>query len=112
MDDCIFCSIIQKKISANIIYEDRDLVVIEDIKPVAKVHYLIIPTAHYANLHEMSAFNASTLGLILKKIPEIADSLGLKNGYRLVVNQGEDAGQTVQHFHIHLLGGQKMNFSV
>ena len=112
MDDCIFCSIIQKKISANIIYEDRDLIVIEDINPIAKIHYLIIPTAHYATLSEMSAFNASTLGLIMKKIPEIASSLGITNGYRLVVNQGDDAGQTVKHFHIHLLGGQKMSFTV
>lgn len=112
MNDCIFCSIINKKISANIIYEDRDLIVIQDIKPIAKYHYLVIPTAHYATLAEMTVFNANSLGLIMKKIPEIVESLGIKDGYRLVINQGADAGQTVQHFHIHLIAGQKMSFTV
>ena len=112
MADCIFCSIINKQISADIIYEDRDLIVIRDIKPIAKHHYLFIPTAHYANLAEMTVFNANCLAGIMKKIPEIVETLGITNGYRLVVNQGADAGQTVQHFHIHLLAGQKMSFTV
>ena len=112
MKDCIFCSIINKQAKADIIYEDRDVVVIKDIKPAAKHHYLFIPTAHYANLAEMTVFNANVLAGIMKKIPELVDSLGITNGYRLVINQGGDAGQTVQHFHIHLLAGQKMSFAV
>ena len=112
MNDCIFCAIINKQVNANIIYEDRDLIVIKDIKPIAKHHYLVIPAAHYANLAEMTVFNANSLAGIMKKIPEIVESLGIKNGYRLIINQGEDAGQTVQHFHIHLLAGQKMSFTV
>ena len=112
MNDCIFCSIINKKLNAEIIYEDRDLIVIKDIKPVAKYHYLFIPTAHYATLAEMTLFDASSLWMIMKKIPEIVDSLGITEGYRLVINQGENAGQTVPHFHIHLLAGQKMDFKV
>ena len=112
MNGCVFCSIINKQIKADVVYEDRDFIVIKDIKPIAKCHCLIIPTAHYANLNEMSVFDANSLSSIMKKIPEIVEKLGIKNGYRLCINQGEDAGQTVQHLHIHLLGGQKMTFTV
>jgi histidine triad (HIT) family protein len=112
MEDCIFCSIIKGAIPANKVYEDDKMIVIPDINPIARLHYLVIPKDHYPTLAEMNAFSAADLAVILKKIPEIAKGLGLESGYRLVINQGGDAGQSVRHLHIHLLGGQKMNFSV
>ena len=112
MNECIFCSIINKKIKTDMVYEDRDFIVIKDIKPIAKRHYLVIPATHYAGLADMTVFDANTLGAIMKKIPEIVQSLGITDGYRLIINQGEDAGQTVHHMHIHLLAGQKMSFTV
>ncbi|GHU99308.1 putative HIT-like protein [Clostridia bacterium] len=111
-DNCIFCSVIKGEIPANKVYEDDAMIVIPDIHPIAELHYLVIPKDHYATLAEMNAFSAGRLGIIFKKIPEIALKLGFGNGYRLVVNQGADAGQSVMHLHIHLLGGQKMNFNV
>ena len=83
---------------------------IRDINPQAKNHFLIIPKKHFKYLAEMTEKDAATLGRILKTIPTLADVLELNGGYRLVINQGDDAGQTVPHLHIHLLSGQKMGW--
>ena len=111
MQDCVFCSIIRGTIPAERVYEDDDMIVIPDINPIAKLHYLAIPKKHYAALAEIDAFTANDLGVIFKKIPAIAAKLGFKNGYRLIINQGADAGQSVMHLHIHLIGGQKLTFN-
>ena len=79
-----------------------------DINPQAQTHVLVVPKSHFATLAEMDAVQAELVKKCLVKIPEIAASLGLENGYRLIINQGKDAGQTVFHLHIHILGGQNM----
>ena len=77
---------------------------------MAEKHYLMIPKKHFKLLSEMTEDDEIMLGRCLKKLSELAPDLGLENGYRLVINQGDDAGQTVFHLHIHVMGGQKMDF--
>ena len=108
MENCIFCKIIAGEIPSNKVYEDEDMLAFRDINPQAKAHVLVVPKTHFATLAEMSGEQSEALRRCFVKIPQIAASLGLKDGYRLIVNQGEDAGQTVHHLHIHILGGQKM----
>ena len=85
------------------------MIVIEDISPKADKHYLAIPKKHYKLFSEMTDVDAAELGRCIKKIGEIANSLGLENGFRFIINQGDDAEQTIPHLHMHLLGGQKLS---
>lgn len=110
MDDCLFCKFAKGEIPVNKVYEDEDFIVIRDINPQAKNHFLVIPKTHFKLLSEMTEDDAERLKRILKKIPTLEKELELKNGYRLVINQGDDAGQTVPHLHIHILSGQKMGW--
>lgn len=110
MDDCLFCKFAKGEIPVNKVYEDEDFIVIRDINPQAKNHFLAIPKTHFKLLSEMSENDAERLKRLLKKIPTLEKELELKNGYRLVINQGDDAGQTVPHLHIHILSGQKMGW--
>lgn len=110
MDDCLFCKFAKGEIPVNKVYEDEDFIVIRDINPQAKNHFLAIPKTHFRLLSEMTEEDAERLKRILKKIPTLEKELELKNGYRLVINQGDDAGQTVPHLHIHILSGQKMGW--
>lgn len=108
MDNCIFCKIIAGEIPSSKVYEDEKMLVFKDIEPKAKVHLLAIPKDHFALLEEVDVKRAEILGYMLSKIPDIANDNGCKNGYRLIINQGEDGGQAVHHLHIHILGGEKM----
>ena len=108
MDNCIFCKIIAGEIPAAKVYEDEKMLVFKDIEPKAKVHLLAIPKDHFKLLSEADGKRAEILGYMLSKIPEIALNNGCKNGYRLIINQGEDGGQAVFHPHIHILGGEKL----
>ncbi len=108
MDDCIFCKIIRGELPSKKFYEDDLMIVIADIHPKAAKHYLAIPKKHYRLFTEMTEQDALDLGKCIAKIGEIAPSLGLENGFRLVVNQGEDGNQTVPHVHLHLLGGENL----
>ncbi|MCH5350395.1 MAG: histidine triad nucleotide-binding protein [Clostridiales bacterium] len=108
MDNCIFCKIIKGEIPSKKFYEDELMIIIADVNPRAKKHYLAIPKKHYKFFSEMTEEDAANLAKIISKIAELAPSLGLENGYRVIVNQGDDAVQTVPHLHIHLLGGQKL----
>ncbi len=107
-DNCIFCKIIEGKIPSAKVYEDDKMLVFKDIEPKAKVHLLAIGKDHFKLLSEMDEERAELLKYMLLKIPQIAKANGLENGYRLVINQGEDAGQTVFHLHIHILGGEPL----
>lgn len=109
--DCIFCKIIAGDIPANRVYEDKNMIVIEDINKKAKQHYLLIPKHHYALLEEARLKDQIALGKSLMKLPKLKETLHLENGYRLIINQGEDAGQEVKHLHIHVLGGQKLDWN-
>ncbi len=108
--DCLFCKFVSGEIPVNKVYEDDDFIIIRDIAPQAKNHFLAIPKIHFKLLAEMTEEHSLMLGRILKKIATLSKLLELENGYRLVINQGDDAGQTVFHLHIHILSGQKMGW--
>ncbi len=110
MEDCLFCKFANGDIPVDKVFENDDFIVIKDIAPVAKNHFLAIPKVHFKYLAEMTEEDAALVGRVLKKIPELKELLHLENGYRLVINQGDDAGQTVPHLHIHILSGQKMGW--
>ena len=109
-ENCIFCRIASGEVKSKKLYDSELFFIIEDIEPKAKHHYLAIPKVHYKNLSEMGRENATILGHILLGIGQFTSLLNLQNGYRLIINQGEDGGQTVNHMHIHILAGQKMEF--
>jgi diadenosine tetraphosphate (Ap4A) HIT family hydrolase len=111
MENCLFCKIIAGEIPATKMYEDNDMIIIKDIDPKAKNHFLCIPKSHFKLLADMTEEQSEQVRKCLKKIPTLEKELGLENGYRLVINQGDDAGQTVFHLHIHILSGQKMNWT-
>ncbi len=106
--DCIFCKIIKGEIPSKKVFENEDMLIFCDINPQATIHYLAVPKVHFANVVEMTDEQATIVGRMLKKIGELADSLGLQNGFRLVSNKGENACQSVEHLHIHILGGEKL----
>lgn len=111
MDDCIFCKIVAGEIPSKKVYEDANWYAFRDIEPCAPVHVLVIPKHHVKNilaLDEESNKQFSDFFLVVKKI---AEQEGLKDdGFRLVVNTGEKAGQTVFHFHAHIIGGKAMGW--
>ena len=109
--DCLFCKMISGEIPVNKVYEDEDMIIIRDINPQAKNHFLCIPKSHFKLLAEMNGEQAEIVKRCLKKIPTLEKELELEKGYRLVINQGDDAGQTVFHLHIHILSGQKMGWN-
>ena len=111
MENCLFCKFVSKEFKTEIVFENEDFIIIKDIAPKAKNHFLAIPKKHFKLLAEMTEEDSVVLGRILKTIPTLSLLLGLENGYRLVVNQGDDAGQTVPHLHVHILSGQKMEWN-
>lgn len=108
MENCIFCKIVAGVIPSPRLYEDDQMIVIKDIEPKAKLHYLCIPKQHFALLSEMDAARAEIVKHIFEVIPRLEKELGLENGYRVIINQGADGGQTVHHLHVHLLGGEPL----
>ena len=109
MENCIFCKIIAGEIPSPRLYEDDKMIVIRDIEPKAKCHYLCIPKTHFALLNEMDEAKAEIVKHCFTVIPTLEKELGLEGGYRVIINQGADGGQTVPHLHIHLLGGEKLS---
>ena len=108
MENCIFCKIIAGEIPSAKVYEDGEMLIFKDISPIAKIHLLCVPKEHFAYVSELNETRAALLGRIFEKIGKLKDELGLSDGYRLVINQGENAGQTVHHLHIHILGGETL----
>ncbi len=111
MEDCLFCKFVKGEIPVNKVFENEDFIVIRDINPQCANHFLAIPKTHYKYLGEMTETESKTLARILSTIPELKNELSLEGGYRLVINQGDDAGQTVPHLHIHVLSGEKMGWN-
>jgi histidine triad (HIT) family protein len=107
MDDCLFCKIIEGKIPSSKVYEDEKVYAFRDINPQAPVHVLVVPKAHYSDVKD-AAKDQALLGYLFAKCGEIAESEGLKNGFRLITNCGDDACQSVHHMHVHILGGAKL----
>ena len=110
MNDCLFCKIIAGTIPGKKVYEDERVFAFEDLKPQAPTHVLIIPKKHIVGLDHASEPDAEIIGYCQLAAAKIARERGLKDGFRTVNNVGPDAGQTVFHLHLHLLGGRKMSW--
>jgi histidine triad (HIT) family protein len=109
---CLFCQIAKKEIPAKIVYEDKDLLAFDDIEPKAKVHVLIITKKHISSVLDLKPEDKELVGKIFLVVPKIAKEKGIvKTGFRILLNYGKDAGQTVEHIHFHLLGGEKLPFA-
>ena len=104
----IFKRIIDKEIPAKIAYEDSLCLAFHDVNPQAPTHVLLIPKKEIRSLNDPDAEDQLLLGHLLMRVPVIAEQLGVTNGYRVVVNSGPDAGQTVDHLHLHILGGRPL----
>ena len=107
MENCIFCKIANKEIKSEMVFECDEFFIIKDIHPAAKLHYLAIPKEHYARL-EGAQDGMEAVRKIFATLPSLKQKLGLEGGYRIIINQGENAHQAVQHLHIHILGGQDL----
>ena len=107
---CVFCKIINGEIPTEKVYEDETCIIFKDIEPIAPIHLLMVPKKHYARLEEATVSEAMELSFMLNKLAQIKDDLGLEKGYRLIINQGEYGGLTVQHLHVHILGGKKLSW--
>lgn len=110
MSDTIFGKIIRREIPADIVYEDEHCLAFRDIAPQAPIHILVIPKKPIPRLSESNSDDHTLLGHLLCMVKRIADQAGLSNGYRVVINNGEDGGQTVDHLHLHILGGRSLQW--
>jgi histidine triad (HIT) family protein len=111
MSDCLFCKICEGKIPATVTYRDSDVVAFKDIGPKAPFHELVVPIHHMASLAGATADSASLLGKLMVVAAKLAHDAGYdEGGFRVVVNSGPDAGQTVQHVHLHVLAGRELGW--
>jgi histidine triad (HIT) family protein len=109
MADCLFCKIVRREIPASLVYEDERVLAFNDINPQAPTHVLIVPKRHIDSLNELSTEDDRLVGELVRRASAIAGERGLAaGGYRTVFNTNRDAGQTVLHIHLHLLGGRAM----
>lgn len=108
-DECIFCQIIQKKAPARIVYQDERVTAFWDVTPRTPIHLLVVPNRHITSLDQLEEGDAPLIGYLFLTASCLAAEQGIReSGYRLVINTGPDAGQTVSHLHLHLLGGRHM----
>jgi histidine triad (HIT) family protein len=108
VDDCIFCKIAKGEIPTNAVFENEVVIAFDDLSPQAPVHTLVIPKSHYHNLDD--DVPQSVLGALFSAVCEVARIKGVaQSGYRVIVNNGPDANQTVQHLHVHVMGGRPMS---
>lgn len=111
MADCLFCSIAEGKIKAQIVYQDDSVVAFRDISPKAPLHILLIPRKHLAGVLDIEPADSAIIGHIFEVAAQLARDHGIADsGFRVVVNSGPDAGQSVFHLHYHLLGGRQMSW--
>lgn len=110
MSKTIFQKIIDREIPAQLIYEDNHVVAFNDINPQAPTHVLLVPRQALARVGEATANDKELLGHLLLTAAQLAGQLGLQNGYRLVINNGPDGGESVPHLHCHLLGGRQLGW--
>ena len=112
MDNCIFCKIVKGEIPSKKVYEDDLVFAFRDIAPQAPTHILVVPKTHIGSVAEINGENSAVVARIFEVIPQIAKAEGLDNGYRVVSNCGDDAGQTVKHLHFHILGGKALSLEM
>lgn len=110
MSETIFSKIIRREIPADIVYEDDLALAFKDIAPQAPIHILIIPKKPLPQLAAAESEDHALMGHLLLTAKRVAEQAGLENGYRLVINNGPDGGQTVDHLHLHILGGRQMTW--
>ena len=108
---CLFCEIVAGRIPARVVYQDDQVIAFHDISPQAPSHTLIIPKKHITSLLELSPDDDAIIGSLVRKARDLAQQAGLdERGFRLVFNCGEDAGYSVYHIHLHLIGGRKLGW--
>ncbi len=111
MADCIFCKMAQGEIKPDIIYEDEDVLAFRDMNPQAPTHFLVIPRQHIATTNDLEAGDAELVGKLYLAARQVAADEGVaERGYRMVMNCNPEAGQSVYHIHLHVLGGRPMNW--
>ena len=108
MSDCVFCKIISGEIPSKKLYEDDLCYAFYDIAPMAPTHFLVVPKVHLSSVAEITEENGAVIGHIYAVIAKLCRELGVADGYRVVTNVGEIAGQTVHHIHFHVLAGKKL----
>jgi len=111
MSDCLFCKIIRREIPGSVVYEDDRLLAFNDINPQAPTHVLVVPKRHISTLADLTSADDAIVGEMVRRAAAIAEERGIAaGGYRTVFNTNRDAGQTVFHIHLHLLGGRTMHW--
>lgn len=111
--DCIFCKIVNGDIPSSKVYEDDLILAFNDIQPVAPVHVVIIPKTHeMKGAVDVTTENSKIIAHIFETIPKIAKEMGIEKGFRVVTNNGADAGQSVHHLHFHLIGGKVLEAKI
>ena len=108
MTDCLFCKIASGEIPSTVVYRGTTMMAFRDIHPQAPTHILVVPTRHIASVGEMQAGDVDLVGNLIATAAKIAEGEGLHQGYRLGINTGPHGGQSVDHLHVHLLGGRPM----
>jgi histidine triad (HIT) family protein len=107
--DCLFCKIVRGEIPAAKVFENDQVLAFKDINPQAPVHLLVIPKKHVASFHQVPAVDAALMGQLTSAIQQVAAEAGIaETGYRVLTNNGPDAGQVVFHLHFHVLGGKPL----
>ncbi len=107
MNECLFCSLVEKKLPSDMVFEDSECIAFRDINPKAPVHILIVPKRHIASLAAAKVDDSALLGRLLYRAKLIAEQEGIDaSGYKVIVNTGRHGGQVVDHLHLHVLGGQ------
>ncbi len=108
---CVFCEIVAKRVPANVAYEDDSVLAFHDINPQAPVHVLLVPKRHVSSLLVLTGLDEALVGGLVRRARDLARELGLaERGFRLILNAGDDAGYSVYHIHLHLIGGRKLGW--
>lgn len=110
MADCLFCKIVAGEIPSRKLYEDEEMLAIYDIDPQAPIHVLVIPKQHIKDCSAITPENSALVGRMFELIAKLAAQLGVSDGFRVVSNCGESAGQSVDHLHFHLLAGRNLGW--
>lgn len=109
MDDCVFCNIVNKTLTSEILFENENLIAIRDILPKAPVHVLVLPREHIMSINKLEPGHTALIGEMVYTAKLLAEKFGIgETGYKLVFNVGRDGGQVIPHLHLHLLGGKNM----
>ena len=110
MSDCLFCKIVKKEIPCDLVLESENYLAFKDIYPKAPIHILVIPKKHFEDITELSFQDLDLTAGLMEMVSKVAQSENLEKGFRVVLNTGPDAGQSVQHVHAHVLGGRSLTW--